>query len=197
MNDYSLVVNAFGLLKRRGWIKVGTNTIDEIFFPNCKKIAVKCVGWNCKYPIWLLSIPHELSSDLCISNYDYNIEVDKYNNYIRLLIYKENMLLKKTNLIKLSDFEKIINNNLSQIAFIYSDNKIEKRQHYYRYNELKMMRLKGFDTFLQLLNKKIINIMINDKSVRFIISKMDLDKLYKIEYNYNDKLQSFLSFLDK
>jgi len=197
MNGYVSVVNTFDLLKRKGWIKVGTPPVDDIFFPNCTDIAIKCVGDSNKYPIWLLSLPHNLAIDLFSNKNYFDIEIDRFNNMMRLLIYQENILYMKKDLIKISDFENLINNNIYKMALIYSDNKIEKKQHFFRYNELKLLRLKGFDNLLRLINNNVIKIKINSKSIRFVISKKDLEKLYKIEYSYNDKLNSFLSFLDK
>ena len=197
MNSLFEVVDYFSKLKNKGWIKTGTEKHEDFFFPNLADIKVKCVGDSFKYPIWLMTIKHGLTKEYFDNSFNYLIETDRNYDALRLLIYKNNNLILKKELMKLSDFEYFLNKCLSRLALIYMDSKIYRKANYYKYSKLQILRFKGTNTFIQLLNQKIIRIKVTSKSVLFVISKKEINKIYKIEYNYDDNMNSFLNFLDK
>ena len=197
MNDLKELIKGFELIKEKGWIHAKQDEDNDFYFPNCEDIHVKCTSEDYRFPIWLLSIPHGLDTKYCNAIYDYTIETDHTNNVLRLLIYLNNNVIYKKELLLLSDFEQLLNYNFRYFALIYCDNKRYFSKNYYRYNKMYIYRFKGSDTFLQLLNKHIINIKVTNTNVIFTISKLNIEQLYRVIYKIEDKTNSFLSFLDK
>ncbi len=197
MNSLAVIIDSFNEIKKKGWMKSGSDDETDFYFPACEDISVKCTTDNKRYPIILLAINHGLGEEYLNKDNYYSIETDHVNNVLRLLIYQNNILIHKKELFFLDDFMNYLNHSFERLALILSENKEERRGKYYRYTKMRIYRFKGSDTFIRLLNQKIIHLKINKNCLSFVISKKDLDKLYKMEYRFDDTLDDFLCFLDK
>ena len=195
MNSLSAVIDSFNAIKEKGWIK-SCDKDDDFYFPICDDINIKCTSKNNRYPIWLLSLNHGLEEKYFNDDYDFSIETDRFSHTLKLIVYQNNVVVLRKPLIDLQEFEDHLNKRFECLGLVYLENKTRNKIEYFRYSQLRIYRFRGSNMFLKLLNDHTISIKLNKNSIVFNISKRDIEKLFKMEYHFDDTLNNFLTFLN-
>ena len=127
--------------------------------------------------------------------YFFQLKVDKINEKLYLLIYD-----KRGNLIENEvywDFDILkekLYRKLRYLGYVKATKKIYNNNKYFKYFEMKIFKLKDFETFINLLNLGVIRISIkigiyrdekrkgkiHDHGTSFCIQENDLNKLYNL-----------------
>lgn len=147
------------------------------------------------------------SKNILINNrYYFNLERcdEEGKLYLKVYDYK-NTLLDKNVYWYYTDIKEALENKLKNLAFILASAKNIGNKKYYYYRRLYCFNLKGFDTFLDLLEKNIISIVIGTSTVsnslgddkynmhvQFRIDKHNISKLFDLVYYEGDDKNRFL-----
>ena len=129
-------------------------------------------------------------------NFYFKLRVDREKQKIILLIFDKNRKIIESNVYWDFDIlkEKLYR-KLNKLAFIKALVKRKNKEEYFKYYEMKIYKLKSFDTFITLLESGIIRIsfklsifksgkrvgQIHDHGTSFNIKECDLEKLYSLE----------------
>ena len=125
---------------------------------------------------------------LIVNRKDKKIELIAYN------IYGEKIPLDTS--WSFSSIEERMKIKLSHLAIIQADNKIINNQEFFKYEKMKIYKYKGIETFLELIEKGIIEITIKATTYKqgnkkgkihnrggdFSILEKDIEKLYECIY---------------
>ena len=135
------------------------------------------------------------------NKYNFFFKVDRKQEKIYLEVYSDDgILLENSVYITFDNLRKHVNTKLKKIAYIKASKTIIDNLIYYRYYNINLYNIKGFETFLDLIEKNmlVINLVARvgkcgedkgrykNKSVVFAISKDNIDKLFDCYYNYNN-----------
>lgn len=130
----------------------------------------------------------------------FKLEVNRNDNKLYFCVYDiYNNLMEKESFIYLTTLYDHVITKLTNLAVIKASKKIEKNDIYFRFYEITIYKLISFDKFLELIEKKIINVSIvgrlsksgircgkyRNKNIEFKIKKENIDKLFKKVYYYN------------
>lgn len=137
------------------------------------------------------------------NNYSFKLEIDKKEEKIFLCVYNlNNKLIEKKSFIYLDTIKTHLFTKFNTLAYVKASKKVLNNNEYFRYYELSLYKLKTFDTFLDLLNKGVIDVCLiarigksgNDigkyknKNLLFKIKKENIEKLFNKIYTYNHDL---------
>ena len=126
----------------------------------------------------------------------FKLEINKNDDKLYFCVYDvNNNLIEKESFVYLSVLYDHIITKLINLAIIKASKKIEKNEIFFRFFEITIYKLISFDKFIELLEKKIINVSIvgrisknekyKNKNLEFKIKKENIDKLFKKVYYYN------------
>lgn len=130
----------------------------------------------------------------------FKLEVNKDDDKLYFCVYDiNNKLIEKESFIYLNVLYNHITTKLSNLAIIKASKKSENNEIYFRFYEITIYKLISFDKFLELLEKKIINVSIvgrisksglrygkyRNKNLEFKIKKEHIESLFKKVYYYN------------
>ena len=130
----------------------------------------------------------------------FKLEISKENDKLYFCVYDlNNKLVEKEAFIYLSVLYNHVSTKLNNLAIIKASKKRENDETYFRFYEIAIYKLISFEKFLELLDKKIINVSIigrisksnsrygnyRNKNLEFKIKKEYIDKLFNKIYYYN------------
>lgn len=130
----------------------------------------------------------------------FKLEINRDEDKLYFCVYDiNNNLIEKEAFIYLNILYNHVITKLSNLAIIKASKKIENNNIYFRFYEITIYKLISFEKFLELLEKKIINVSIvgrlsksgsncgkyRNKNLEFKIKKENIDKLFKKVYYYN------------
>ncbi len=130
----------------------------------------------------------------------FELEIDKDQDKLFFCVYDLNRnLIEKEAYVYLDTLRNHLITKLSKLAVVKASKKIIDGVKYFRYFELSIYKLISFDKFLELLNKKIINVSIvgrisksgdsqgryRNKNLEFKIKKEYVELLFERFYYYN------------
>lgn len=137
------------------------------------------------------------------SDYKFSIEVDRIKEKLYLLVYdlNDNLIEKKSYIYFCSLYNHLMI-KLKRLAVIKASKKCIDNTTYYRYYKISIYKLTNFETFINLIEKKIINIGLvsrisksgqeqgryRNKNLIFSLNKKDISKLFNKIYEYNSDL---------
>ena len=108
-------------------------------------------------------------------------------------------LIEKSEYVNYSSIFEHINIKLNKLAYIKASSKLEYNQRYYRYYALYLLKIKGFNTFIDLIQNNKIRVEIISrlsksgekagkykcKNLVFSIYKENIPLLFDCYYQYN------------
>lgn len=128
-------------------------------------------------------------------NFYFKLQVDKKQNKIFLLVFdKQNNLIEDIVYWDFDILREKIFRKLKTLAFVKALVKRKNNEEYFKYYDIKIYKLKDFDTFISLLELGIIRVsfkisifksgnkfgQIHDHGTSFNIKECDLNKLYTL-----------------
>lgn len=128
------------------------------------------------------------------NKYKFKFEIDNAEEKLYLCIYNlDNKLIEKKSFVYLSTIKNHLLLKLNTLALIHASKKQENNKLYFRYYSIIIYKLKGFNIFLELLNKGIIEISLisrigksgkekgkyNNKNLVFHIKKENIPLLFQ------------------
>lgn len=191
-----------------------TVAFDGPTFPEINRLITKYGYYDSKYSDKkVLFVKFDENSNAIVDNkYRFKLEIDKKDNKMYLSVFDlQNHLLEKESYVYLDTIYNHLNVKIQRLALVYADTKEEKQQKYYRYYKMFIYRLKGWETFLELLCKGIVQVSLiariqksgidegkyRNKSLVFQLPKKNIDMLFKKEYEFcSDKNEELFKYIN-
>lgn len=143
------------------------------------------------------SVKNEINFD---DEYTFVFDVCKEDKKVYLCVFdKQGELLERESYVNFESLENRLNIKLKKMAYIKASRKIIDNEYYYRYYSIFLYKIKGFDTFLDMLSNGLLNISIisrvsksgNDigryrnKNIEISIRKENLPLLFDCYYQFD------------
>jgi len=134
--------------------------------------------------------------------YSFCLDVSKENGKINLLVYSDkNKLIDSSSYWNIENLKEIFSRKNKYMAIITVESKTIKRQKYYKYTQIKILKAKDFECFIKSLVKGFIKIQFkigvykkgkalgrtHDRGTGFLINLNHINELYETIYESNNK----------
>lgn len=140
------------------------------------------------------------STHIVNNKWIFKLEIDRYEKKIFLAVYDlDNNLIERESFLYFDTLYNHVMTKLHQLAFIKASKKIDNNIKYFRYYELSIYNIIGFDKFIELLESQMITVSLvgrisksidsygryRNKNLEFKIKKENIDLLFNKIYYYN------------
>lgn len=135
--------------------------------------------------------------------YNFKLEINHEEEKIYLCVYDiYNNLIEKKSFVYFDSIKDHFTIKLNKLALIYAANKTINKEKYFHYYKMEIFKLKNFDTFIKLLEEKIIEVDLiarisksgsdngryRNKNLVFKIKKDNIWRLFNRIYLYTSKI---------
>lgn len=137
------------------------------------------------------------------NKYNFKLEINYEEEKIYLCVYDSfQNLIEKESFVYFDSIKNHLTVKLNKMALIFAANKVINKEKYFHYYRMEIYKLKNFNTFLNLLEKEIIEVDLiarinksgkdigryRNKNLVFKIKKEDIWKLFNRIYSYSSKI---------
>lgn len=134
------------------------------------------------------------------NKYNFQFDIDRQNEKIYLCVFDSNgVLIERSSYLHFSTLKNHLYKKLRKLAYIKASTKKVDGIKYYRYYSIKLFFLKSFETFLELMEKDVLEIWIvsrinksgkdkgryRNKNIEFSIKEQYLEQLFDNYYKVN------------